>query len=232
MKERDEFEDFIQNNVEGHEARPPRSVWNEVKKDINSGNSGFNSSLIALGGIMGIILMVWMYSKYNGQQHVDPSTEIAMKVNDKIIKGKKLYDKECVACHKVETNEDLTGPSLCGVTKKRSKEWLIAFTKNSQQMIASGDPDALNLWNKWQPTVMQDFEHLSDEDLDCIYSYIDNTYYNCSPKKSKNIYVNENRDTVSGDSLFDVKLQGPVDSLLNNGEFFHEEREMEEEAEF
>jgi hypothetical protein len=124
----------------------------------------------------------------------------------------------------------LTGPALGGVTRKRSKEWLYAFTRNSQEMIASGEEDAVALWKEWQPVVMTSFPDLTDEELSNIFGYIDNINLNKQPrrKKAPNTHMAyENNDSIINDTgAFDIKIEGPVDSMLLNGDLFHEEMDL------
>lgn len=59
----------------------------------------------------------------------------------------------CGACHTIGGGQRV-GPDLKGVTERRSREWLIKFITNSQAMIASGDPDANAVFEKYNKTVM------------------------------------------------------------------------------
>ncbi|MEO1713958.1 MAG: cytochrome c, partial [Bacteroidota bacterium] len=88
--------------------------------------------------------------------------------------GETLYDNHCASCHPKKLDMPLTGPPLGNVTEFRNLDWLIAFTKNSQQMIADGDSISVCLWENWKPTVMNDFDHLSDEQIKLIYRFIAN----------------------------------------------------------
>ncbi len=98
-------------------------------------------------------------------------------------KGKRLFRKQCAVCHSKDLITDATGPALAGITQLRSKQWLYAFTRNSQAMIASGDPQAVAVWNEWKPTIMNSFLSLTDNDLDAIYAYIEfNTPDNFAPE--------------------------------------------------
>ena len=59
--------------------------------------------------------------------------------------GEKLYKANCTACHHIDNK--LIGPALRGVSDKYSEEWLIKWIKNSAEMIAAGDPDAIAIWD-------------------------------------------------------------------------------------
>lgn len=89
--------------------------------------------------------------------------------------GEMLFMQHCASCHDKNVKNKLTGPALAGVqTKWNDDKALYAYIRNSQQMIASGDPRAVALWNMWKPTLMNSFEHLSDEDIADILLFINN----------------------------------------------------------
>ena len=86
-------------------------------------------------------------------------------------KGKALFNSNCAACHAL--NAKRTGPALAGVGGKYEREWLYKWINNSQKMIKEGDPQAVALWEEWQPAVMNSFPQLSTEDIDNILAYTD-----------------------------------------------------------
>ena len=88
--------------------------------------------------------------------------------------GEKLFKTHCAQCHNKNLRNALTGPPLGNIHLYRDRDWLIDFTKNSQQMIASGDSLSVCVWSAWRPTVMTSFEFLSDEKISSIYDYIAN----------------------------------------------------------
>lgn len=88
--------------------------------------------------------------------------------------GKKLYINYCAACHNRNMRDDMTGPALAGVTARREQKWLYDYTRNSQKMVAEGDPQAVEIWENWQPTVMNNFPELKDEELHDIYYFVAN----------------------------------------------------------
>ncbi|MCB9045682.1 MAG: cytochrome c [Chitinophagales bacterium] len=90
--------------------------------------------------------------------------------------GGQLFTQNCASCH--NPYKSATGPALAGITSRRNKEWLYAFTRNSAQLIASGDVMANTLYNIWGKTAMTAFPNLSDKELDLLYAYLDNMEYN------------------------------------------------------
>lgn len=85
--------------------------------------------------------------------------------------GEKLYKANCTACHMID--KKLIGPALEGVNDKYSEEWLIKWVKNSAEMIASGDPQAVAIYEEYNKSPMTSFLHFSDEDVINILAYIE-----------------------------------------------------------
>ena len=77
----------------------------------------------------------------------------------------------------------LTGPALAGTEERWSdypREDLYQWIRASQAMISEGHPRAVELWNEWKPTVMNNFPNLTDDDIESLLLYIngvaDGTY--------------------------------------------------------
>ena len=85
--------------------------------------------------------------------------------------GEKLYKANCTACHHIDNK--LIGPALRGVSDKYSEEWLIKWIKNSAEMIAAGDPDAIAIWEEYNKSPMTAFPYFSDDDVRNILAYIE-----------------------------------------------------------
>ncbi|MFA7625426.1 MAG: cytochrome c [Candidatus Kapaibacterium sp.] len=51
--------------------------------------------------------------------------------------GEKIFNSKCSACHKVD--ERYVGPSLRGVSKKRTPEWIMNMIMNPEQMIKENE---------------------------------------------------------------------------------------------
>src|SRR5690606_32418560 len=93
--------------------------------------------------------------------------------------GKTIFQTQCGACHNRNMKDNLTGPALGGAEERWSaypREDLYAWVRNSQSMIASGHPLAVELWNQWKPTVMTNFTSLSDEDIESVFLYISDQF--------------------------------------------------------
>ena len=87
--------------------------------------------------------------------------------------GKKLFNANCAACHKL--NKRAVGPALKGVSAKYDKEWLYSWIKNSTAMVKSGDAQAVAIYEEYNGSVMTSFPQLSNEDIDNIITYTDYT---------------------------------------------------------
>lgn len=85
--------------------------------------------------------------------------------------GQALFKGNCGACHRVGGGR-LVGPDLSGITTKRTKDWLMKWTKSSTAFIASGDADAKAIFAEYNNMPMPD-QKLSDDELTAIFTYID-----------------------------------------------------------
>lgn len=83
--------------------------------------------------------------------------------------GKALFNANCAACHKLDAK--MTGPALRGVAERRDRAWLVKWIKDSKSLIASGDADAVKVFEEFNKTPMTAFPQLSDADVDNILAY-------------------------------------------------------------
>jgi mono/diheme cytochrome c family protein/NADH:ubiquinone oxidoreductase subunit 3 (subunit A) len=86
-------------------------------------------------------------------------------------KGEQLFKENCKSCHKV--HEESVGPALVGVTTKRSPEWLHSWVKNNAVFRASGDKEAIAIYEKYKKAEMTAFPTLTNEDIDAIFAYVE-----------------------------------------------------------
>ena len=98
-------------------------------------------------------------------QQADPS----------FVQGKLLFKKHCKGCHSMDMKLTLTAPPLGGITKRRTKTWLYAYTRDNFAMYRNGDSIAKTLKNdRW--ALMTSFPNLSDKELDLMYYFIEKRY--------------------------------------------------------
>jgi mono/diheme cytochrome c family protein len=91
------------------------------------------------------------------------------EVDPKVALGKKIFQTNCASCHKLD--KKLIGPALGGIADRRSVEWIKAWIKDNNALRASGDQDAIDIFNEYNGMPMTAFPQLSDEDLDAIIAY-------------------------------------------------------------
>jgi mono/diheme cytochrome c family protein len=85
--------------------------------------------------------------------------------------GMEVFKANCTACHAVDRK--VIGPALADVWSRwDTEENLIAWVKNSQSLIKSGNPYANKLFNDNNKSVMQAFPTLSDDQIRNMLIYI------------------------------------------------------------
>lgn len=83
--------------------------------------------------------------------------------------GKKLFKSLCASCHKLD--KKLVGPALAGIEDKRTNEWLKAWIKDNAALRASGDKDAIAIFEEYNGSNMTAFPQLTDQNVDDILYY-------------------------------------------------------------
>lgn len=63
--------------------------------------------------------------------------------------GEKLFMRKCYMCHRLSDGTKV-GPGLLGVTQRRSEKWLHEWLENPKEMLAKGDPVAVELVAKYK----------------------------------------------------------------------------------
>ena len=83
--------------------------------------------------------------------------------------GKNLFKSQCASCHKLD--KKLIGPKLGGVESRRENDWLKSWIKNNAALRASGDADAIAIYEEYNGSVMTAFPALTDQNIDDILYY-------------------------------------------------------------
>ncbi len=83
--------------------------------------------------------------------------------------GRKLFKSQCASCHKLD--KKLIGPKLGGVESRRENDWLKSWIKNNAALRASGDADAIAIYEEYNGSVMTAFPALTDQNIDDILYY-------------------------------------------------------------
>ncbi len=137
-----------------------------------------------------------------------PSATVAQAAGDPV-QGKALFNANCAACHKLDAK--MTGPALRGVSAKHDKQWLYKWIKNSSAMVASGDAEALKIYNEYNKSVMTAFTQLSNADIDNIIAYTDAP----APVAEKaSLPTGGNQTASSGGGLSNELILGLLASIL------------------
>src|SRR5919108_2099615 len=81
------------------------------------------------------------------------------------------FNKRCSACHTYGKGVKV-GPDLKDVTKRRSREWLRRFIRQSSSLIKAGDPTAAALFAQFKQQRMPDWIELSERQINNILDYL------------------------------------------------------------
>lgn len=106
---------------------------------------------------------------------ISPEDNMPNSKEPDFILGKQLFRSNCASCHAGDMRTHLTGPPLLDGLEAWSDyptEDLHAFIRNSQAMIESGHLRALVIWREYAPTVMNNFENLTEEEIDAVLVYV------------------------------------------------------------
>lgn len=117
-----------------------------------------------------------------------------------IERGRDLYENNCRSCHSMDLRKDLTGPALGNVHLFRQEDWLVSFTKNSQEMILKGDSLAQFISNYWSRLPMVSFAKvLTTEEIKNIYLFLKNESGLQSIDTNEVKYILDSKVEVIGD---------------------------------
>ncbi len=105
-------------------------------------------------------ILLFAFSLSSNSQDVDEARQKA---------GRKLFKSQCASCHKLDRK--LVGPALGGVEERRENDWLKAWIKNNAELRASGDADAIAIFEEYNGSVMSAFPQLDDQQIDDILYY-------------------------------------------------------------
>ena len=91
--------------------------------------------------------------------------------NGDVANGKSLFNSLCAACHKPYSKS--IGPALNGVTGRRSIDWIESWISNSAAKIASGDAQAVAIYEEYNKTAMPAFPQLTQAEIGDILAYVE-----------------------------------------------------------
>lgn len=118
-------------------------------------------------------------AKINGSAKYGKSLLLAMMIglislvsfNANAESGKDIFQKTCGGCHRL-TDQKMVGPGLQGINEKYEQEWLFSWIRNSADLIASGDAEAIAIFEEYGKSPMPGYPDYSDEDLTALLEYI------------------------------------------------------------
>lgn len=108
-----------------------------------------------------VFLLTFSTNIHSQEESADSGGDVAA--------GEALFKSNCAACHKMDAKA--VGPALRGVADKFERQWLHDWIRNSQAMVAAGDPLAVKLFEENNKMIMTPFPALSDADIDNILAY-------------------------------------------------------------
>ena len=110
-----------------------------------------------------------------------------------VLLGEKLFKANCAACHSVGDNK-VVGPGLKGINDKRSAEWLEKWITNSAALIASGDADAVAIFEEYNKVPMPP-QPVNADEIKAILAYIKNPPVKAGDKPAtEEVVVVEEKD--------------------------------------
>ncbi|MEL6811666.1 MAG: c-type cytochrome [Bacteroidota bacterium] len=83
--------------------------------------------------------------------------------------GEAIFKANCASCHNLYKKR--TGPALYGVGDKYDRDWLYKWIRNSAELIASGDAQAVAIYEEYNKSPMTAFPGLEDAAIDDIIAY-------------------------------------------------------------
>lgn len=126
--------------------------------------------VLALGVAPGLMAQDSTATKKEGATAEAAAGASGSEVKGDANAGSAIFKQKCTSCHAID--RQVVGPALKGITEQRDAAWLHKWIKNSQALVASGDAEAVKIFNEYNKTVMTPFPELSDADIDNILAYV------------------------------------------------------------
>lgn len=144
-----------------------------------------------------LVLSIAVFLSFSGvsfaQENAAPTDNAATAASGMAgdpARGKELFNTHCASCHK--PYKRATGPALHGVTSKHDRQWLYDWIHNSVEMVQSGDPAAVAIFEEYNGSIMTPFPQLSTEDIDDILAYVE------QPKPEPVVSTSDGGGTTGG----------------------------------
>jgi protein SCO1/2 len=120
---------------------------------------------------LSILIGDWLNSWKNQQgeaQKRSYTEAVPVNISDK---GQYIFATHCAACHTIG-HGDKIGPDLLGVSTVRDRSWLMRFILRPDELIAEGDPVAVELFKKYKQVNMPNLR-LADADIKALIDFLD-----------------------------------------------------------
>ncbi len=117
------------------------------------------------------------------------------------LKGEELFKANCTSCHAM--NAKAVGPALQGVTARRNEAWLLKWISNNEKLRASGDKEAIAVYNENGKSAMSVFENLGDDNIKLVITYMKEW---TPAEKKKNVVVDEEKGGFYSSSTLYILL--------------------------
>ena len=114
----------------------------------------------------------------------------------RLSRGEYLFRTRCTSCHALGT-EGFLGPDLMGVTEKRDPAWLVRWLKEPDQMLAEGDPIAIELAARYRDLPMPNLG-LNDVDVAALIDYMASESQRAAGRESSNEHLRHAQDHSEG----------------------------------
>ena len=118
-----------------------------------------------------LAFLMFFATPSSAQESVDAEVteDLSQYQTESYKKGRSIFKSKCASCHKLD--KKFIGPGLSNIGDKREVEWLQEWIKDNGAFRASGDADAIAVFNEYGGVVMSAFPELSNEDIDAILEY-------------------------------------------------------------
>ena len=154
-----EFEKHIRKKLEAFDRLPSKDIWQMIQTDLPDTKPNlwaiYGQWLMAAA--VGLFLLIsFVISDRNERK-------------DTWATGKALFMINCNGCHKA-TGKDLG--ALAEVWKKYPEDFLLEFTKDSEQFLKSQNPIVVSLQRNFDKTDFHQHADLTVQELTAIYTYL------------------------------------------------------------
>lgn len=142
------------------------SVKDMIKRKLH-----FSAWQFILASVFVTFSTLSVYGQDAATNDGEPAAPVEASGSGNAAAGEALFKANCASCHKLY--KKAVGPALHEVSQKYDREWLYSWITNSAALIASGDAQAVAVYNEYNQTAMNAFPQLSNTDIDNILAYTD-----------------------------------------------------------